>query len=292
MAVERIKGIVQRQGPFTLPHGAGSGIADVLDSAWLGIKTGVLVYYDYTNGVIKPANSYTWTTSKLVTQKLFADQFVGILNGDVDRADAAGTRSIANEGAFLLTCTAGTYKPGDLLGVAKQAGGNALCMGTVEKVTHPAAAIAKVIRPSTYDSSGNVTEVVATLMPRFLNCGHTPTPRMSTLCFATLDVTGDILTDYTVGRPFAVFGADFINTVVQASADKVFEIHKGATALVTSPVAFTVATSGSAVGKVTHVDIDPTLAANKFASNDTLSIVDDGGGTGGGGYMHIHILEL
>uniref|UniRef100_UPI001C074361 hypothetical protein n=1 Tax=Acinetobacter oleivorans TaxID=1148157 RepID=UPI001C074361 len=58
----------------------------------------------------------------------------------------------------------GTYHPGDLLGLAKQSGGNALYGQTLEAVTDPDAAVAVVVMPS----GASATTCVARLLPNQL----------------------------------------------------------------------------------------------------------------------------
>jgi len=261
------------RGPIHLPTPAGAGFYDVVDNTILGSRHGDIAWYDAATDTVKPASSFPWTTSIAVTQKLFAPHFVGFQLGNVDGADAAGTRAIESCGEFLVPCSSATYLPGQLLGVAKQSG-NALERFKLAAVTHPASAIAQVTRAS----GASATQVWCKPLVRRIGAGFNPQFALHTYSFYVTDTTGDVVSDFTFGRQVALLSLKYVQTVIQSSADKTFTPKKGATSLTT----LVIAVSGAAVGKVTEQTYDPSVANNQFDADDLLDIADDGGGAGSG----------
>lgn len=259
-------------GPLILPRItlAGSSVK---------IRPDALLWLDDANNVVKPASALTWDTSEAITARNFASRFAGTAAGGVIATDPAGTRPVIHQGEVEFQCSAAAFKAGTLLRAKKDAGANLLDDFIVVATSDPRDAIAVVSR----DHPSGSTRVRAFILSRHVlgMAGFNPGALVKSVSWHFTDVGtgGDALSDWTFGERIALLSAHFVQHTVQASADKVFTFKNGATSLTPT---MTVAASGSAVGKVTSIAFDPTVAANQFEHDDLLDIADDGGGTGAG----------
>jgi len=257
-------------GPLILPRNTLAGSSQK-------IKPNAALWLDDANNVVKPASALTWDSSEAITTRNFASRFAGIMAGSVVQADPAGSRPVIHQGEVEFNCSSAAFKAGTLLRAKKDAGANLLDDFIVVATSDPRDAIAVVSR----DHPSGSTKVSGFVLSRHVLGigGFNPGALVKQVSWRFTDVTGDALSDWTFGERIALLSAHFVNDVVQASADKVYTFKNGATSLTPT---MTVAASGSAVGKVTNIAFDPTVAANQFEHDDLLDIADDGGGTGSG----------
>lgn len=135
------------------------------------VAKGDLTGIDNTGSLVK-ASETTWNTDLATTRTAFVALYAGIsaqtkpANGNTfGNAGANALKTRVNPGGvYPIPCKAGTYKLGDRVGPAKQAG-NALEDQIVEGVATDAQSIGRVVGREGVDPGVIEVELMSTLLP-------------------------------------------------------------------------------------------------------------------------------
>ncbi len=177
---------VKSDATLGFPFASAADSADLLNAAIIGAQSGDLMYYDAASGTVKPANTFTWGASESATQRAFANAFAGVAIGGVRKDDPEREEAVSAFGQiYQVSVAAAAYEVGDLLGVAKQAGGNALERSICTLVTDPEAAIFRVVKKTGAGST------LVWAVPIFRLFGVVPDERIGSMSF-TFDTEGDV----------------------------------------------------------------------------------------------------
>lgn len=138
-------------------------------------QVGDLVYSDAADGfAVKPAADFTWNSTLATTQSDFALRFAGVVMGTYAGTTFTGEGPneyglqkgevmVAQGGVYEFDCASASFKPGTLLGPAKQSG-NALESQKLVQTSTEATSIARVWQKTT-----SATRVKAQIYPN-LDC--------------------------------------------------------------------------------------------------------------------------
>lgn len=235
------------------------------------IAVGDNLYYDQSTNTVKPAADYTYS-NLADAQANFVRDFVGV----ACTASASGETDdvLFDYGSEVeFGCSAAQFGIGDILVPADNT--TALHSQTIVAGGHPAGLTQGIARVTRAETANN-TRVRARITPAWCN---PQSPYWITLYEGNLGTSAiDLVTDMAIHVPMQVLVLRVISTVV-ADADVVIAMHNGANALDDT---VTVATSGSAIGKVTEAAINDANNYDIFDAGDTLSIASDGGLTSTG----------
>jgi len=158
----------------TFRHRSGptNSIAVLADSA-APIEVGDLVYQDPTSKKAKPASAMINQGSEALNQDVFQSFFLGValqkngaqtnellpLNSTVVRMPA-NVIEIATTGDFEFDCASTTWKTGDLVGAANNAGGTALLNQSVKTAASASLAIGRAVPEPNAIAAARTTVVV------------------------------------------------------------------------------------------------------------------------------------
>lgn len=121
----------------------------------VAVNVGDICYVDVADGhTLKPAMSFTWTTSLAVTDANFVQQFAGVSMQQYDGTTAGATAygiqdsslRCATSGVFDFPCASATFTAGQLVGVAQDGANLNLAGQTVVAVSAVNQAIGTVVQ--------------------------------------------------------------------------------------------------------------------------------------------------
>lgn len=271
-----------RAGNLQIPFNVTKGS----DAAANRIIRGGFMYWDGTT--LKKSSAFTWATSDSATRKAITPVFAGVSmveNPVTNLQDF--TQSVYSTGVFQLKITSGTYKHGQMVGIAGN-GTDAMYDDTVAIVTDPREAIGIIVK--NYTSATTSVEVfVYSAYGEF----GTLASRMKNFSFyvnsTSYTAAADVLTSYTFGTRVKLVSAQFIVNTATTTANNTFTFKNGANALDDTLVVPTATAVGVVITKAFAGSTNPTR--EYFDSTTALSIASDGLGDGAG-QLIVNYIEL
>jgi len=128
--------------PRTRPH--GDLLIYMPTAASVAVYPGDLLYNQ--SGTVRPASSQADAGSEILNQRVFADKFFGVSNGQKLSSDAGtGAIPIIVGSQVEFNVASASYIEGELLAVDEASSGTALEDQLLVKTTDPSAAIAAVV---------------------------------------------------------------------------------------------------------------------------------------------------
>lgn len=246
------------------------------------VQVGDFLWWDSTNATVKSVGGVagnlvrTWSSESRARRDAVA-RFIGIAafqHGTVDNAD----KIVVSTNCFARVAVASaTYKHGDLLTFYKDAGGNYLYRGALQKTINPREAIAVVA--GTYSSA--VTEVEAFItgaydMNPLGNLVRSVQFTQDGTAFGAAGSTA-VLTGYTWDENVRVFAAQATVQTATTSADQIYTIKNAANALddtLTIPVS-------SICGAIINAAIDDASGYHDFLHDDAMNVTSDAAAVAG-----------
>jgi len=255
-------------------------VISAVDSATV-IEIGDLLWLDGDD--VKPAGDFTWDTDLATTQPQFARRFAGLAL----QASAAGETKPVRVALLPIAefpCASAAFEVGDLVGPDDNAAPDGLLNQQVIAVATPEKAIGKVVKREAAASTSVTVMLAGALLP----LGR---QRMAETVFhadaGVYAAGGDIVTNYTFGRPVKVTGVIGIVTTATTGAATV-TLKNGADSLddtLTIP-------DGSVVGAVVEQAVSDANGYDYFEANDQLDITGDGTPTAGAVDIMVRFIEL
>ena len=232
------------------------------------VNFGDLCYIDDTTNAVLPASSFTYTSSDVITRRMFKQFFVGAYVGSHSADGISQTAKIACVATVDATMVSGTPSVGDLVGPNITA--NVIDLQKLIIVKDPLEAIGVV--QSVY--TGATTSVKVLLLGvqggmgamRFTTTETKVLPAFS-LASAT-DIMAGIAVEKLLGGAAEILAMGFLSTTAFAGSDLVMNLARGTNSLGNLTVA---SATGGVAGAYTELDTSGS-SYRVVAPNTTIKL--------------------